>query len=104
MKTFVGSGAKVGDNDDDDGMGEGEEEGEGEAGADVEVEDLAGATFNGHSDAVYCVAVNPKNSSQVNLGEFKSLKFLWASGFPARVNMAGYIDWVRDATGLNSHV
>lgn len=43
-----------------------EEGGEGE-GADADVEDMAGATFTGHSDAVYCVAVNPKNSSQVKL-------------------------------------
>lgn len=44
------------------------EEGEEEAGATEEVEDMAGATFTGHSDAVYCVAVNPKNPSQVKNG------------------------------------
>lgn len=61
---------QVGDND--DGMGEEEEEEQGqeqdEAGAapEVEVEDMAGATFTGHSDAVYCVAVNPKNPAQVS--------------------------------------
>lgn len=49
-------------------MGEGEGEGDGEGGATEEVEDMAGATFTGHSDAVYCVAVNPKNPSQVKHG------------------------------------
>lgn len=48
----------MGAEEDDDGAG-------GEAGGDAEVEDMAGATFEGHSDAVYCVAVNPKNHSQV---------------------------------------
>lgn len=64
---------------------EGEEEGEdeGEGGDDVEVEDMAGATFTGHSDAVYCVAANPKNPSQV---EHKlEFEFLAASYFPAQV-------------------
>lgn len=53
-----------------------EEEGEGEAGAAVEVEDLAGATFTGHSDAVYCVAVNPQNPSQVKFESFARLIIL----------------------------
>lgn len=48
--------------DGDDGMGEEEEEAGGPA---VEVQDMAAATFTGHSDAVYGVAVNPKNPSQV---------------------------------------
>lgn len=46
-------------NDDDE---EEEEEGDGQGEA---VDDMARATFKGHSDAVYCVAVNPKVPSQV---------------------------------------
>lgn len=42
-----------------------EDEEEGEDGEGEEVEDMAKATFKGHSDAVYCVAVNPKVPSQV---------------------------------------
>lgn len=42
----------------DEEEGAGEEEGE-------DVEDMAKTTFEGHSDAVYCVAVNPKVPSQV---------------------------------------
>eukprot|EP00903_Cladosiphon_okamuranus_P018037 g16599.t1 len=75
---------EVGNNGDDDhGMGEEEEEEEAEgeegvASADVEVEDMAGATFTGHSDAVYCVAVNPKNPSQFISGGGDDKGFMWA--------------------------
>lgn len=58
-------GWQIGDGEEEGGGAGAEEEGEGEAGAEVEVEDMAVATFTGHSDAVYCVAVHPKNPSQV---------------------------------------
>ncbi|CAM9361038.1 unnamed protein product [Scytosiphon promiscuus] len=45
---------------------------------DAEVEDMAGATFEGHSDAVYCVAVNPKNHSQFVSGGGDDKGYLWA--------------------------
>ena len=65
----VGEGDDAHDMDDaQDGESNGDdealepEEGEGAAAA---VEDMARGTFDGHSDAVYCVAVNPKVPSQV---------------------------------------
>ena len=54
----------MGEGNEDAGMDD-EEEDEEEGGERVAVEDMAMATFKGHSDAVYCVAVNPKVSSQV---------------------------------------
>ena len=54
---------QVGEGNQDAGADEEEDEEEGGEG--VPVEDMAATTFKGHSDAVYCVAVNPKNPSQV---------------------------------------
>lgn len=45
--------------------GDGVEEDEEEEEPTPVVEDMAKVTFKGHSDAVYCVAVNPKVPSQV---------------------------------------
>eukprot|EP00904_Undaria_pinnatifida_P014196 jgi/Undpi1/9907/HiC_scaffold_28.g12361.m1 len=53
---------EVGEGNQDAGADEEEDEEEGGEG--VPVEDMAATTFKGHSDAVYCVAVNPKNPSQ----------------------------------------
>lgn len=47
-------------------MNDEEEEDEGEDERGEAVEDMAKATFKGHSDAVYCVAVNSKVPSQVH--------------------------------------
>lgn len=55
----------MGEGNQDAGADDEEEEDEEEGGDRVPVEDMAAATFKGHSDAVYCVAVNPKNPSQV---------------------------------------
>lgn len=62
------SARQVGEGNEDAGMDDDEEEGDEEEGGEgVAVEDMAMATFKGHSDAVYCVAVNPKVSSQVRV-------------------------------------
>lgn len=63
VRAFACLRCKVGDDGDammDEDGEEEEEEGERQA-----VEDTAKATFKGHSDAVYCVAVNPNTVSQV---------------------------------------
>eukprot|EP00752_Nemacystus_decipiens_P004185 g3825.t1 len=93
---------EVGDNDDDAGMGEEEGEGEGEgteeADAEVVVEDMAGATFTGHSDAVYCVAANPKNPSQFISGGGDDKGFMWAvkddGTLAASCELGGHTDTV----------
>lgn len=57
---------QVGEGNQDAGIDDNEEEEDAEEGSEgVAVEDMAVATFKGHADAVYCVAVNPKVPSQV---------------------------------------
>ncbi|CAM9260465.1 unnamed protein product, partial [Laminaria digitata] len=69
---------EVGEGNQDAGGDDDEEEDEEEGGEGVAVEDMAVATFKGHSDAVYCIAVNPKVPSQFVSGGGDDKGFMWA--------------------------
>ncbi|CAM9788503.1 unnamed protein product [Discosporangium mesarthrocarpum] len=70
-----------------------ENEGEGER-----VPDMAEATFEGHSDAVYCVAINPKMPNQFISGGGDDRGFLWAVGqggvISSQIELIGHTDTV----------
>ncbi|CAM9701218.1 unnamed protein product, partial [Chrysoparadoxa australica] len=49
-----------------------------EAGDEEELVDAADATFTGHSDSVYCVAINPQDPTQILSGGGDDKAFLWS--------------------------
>ncbi|CAM9428813.1 unnamed protein product [Phaeothamnion confervicola] len=100
-----GSADEGGEMSDDEGAGEAELDGADDATKGLpDVEDTALATFGGHFDSVYCVAVNPTRPAQFLTGGGDDRGFLWVVDAPASSGGGGASSGiVADVRELSGH-